>query len=315
MSSVTDTLANARTFAAIYSRPKLGKTIAMGRAFPKSWVFANIRGVQGLPEQGVVPVAVTDVFDLDQWLAKMTEKLGQPGRPIEAARSRIDTIIADDLGNMAERTKRVKEKTESNRWRVFGYVGDKLRECIDFVEGHGLNLGVTLHERHPKTDGFNLGGPALPSENLSLELPKYFDYCFRMVDDVMRKPWPAVFWTSKRVAPTWIVGGRLDVTPAGIAPPNLAEIIRARGRVVPRSIDSTFGGEDWVCRIVEKYMDFPDYRAANEITLFARSAMSSKQIPEFAQEWIIQDAAARAEIRRLRATNLSAVLGIGGGVF
>ncbi len=306
---VQDRLANARTFAVLFGEPKLGKTLAMARMFPRAWWFANVRGLQGMQDVGVFPIGVEDVFDLDELHKRTIALFGTPANPNRRAIEMCPAIVADDINLQAERTKRLlddpthPQHSKDGRAR-FGILGDKLRAYLDLVDGLGMSLGLTMHERIPTGDG-GLGGPSLPSKGMSAELPKYVDFCYRMVAAPLRMPWPAEMWTNKRAAPNWVLGERRTVTPTGIAPPNLAEVVRACDVVVPRHEEIAAIADVWVERIAEAMKgETPTTIRGKKVMLHAINHLSKTPtrsggtMPRWGIDWILQDALARAEIRQ-----------------
>lgn len=304
-----DRLSQARIFAILFGEPKLGKTLAMARTFPKAWWFANLRGLQGMRDHGVYPMGVDDVLDLETLYAKTVERFGTPKNPNRARIAACPAIVGDDINLLAEVTKRLlddpkhPEHSKDGRMR-FAIVADKIRAYLTLVDGLGLSLGLTMHELLPA--GGVLGGPKLTSKAISAELPKYVDFCYRMVSAPMRRPWPAEFWTSKRAAPDWILGERRTVTPRGIAPPNLAEILRATGMSVARHPEIEGIAEAWVPRITDALVKTGDPTGYGgvEVLRFAMPRLNAEKtrsgypMPLWAIDWILQDAMARAEIRQ-----------------
>lgn len=304
-----DRMAASRIFAILFGEPKLGKTLAMARMFPKAWWFANLRGLQGMQDLGVYPLGVDDVLDLDTLYAKTVERFGTPKNPNRERIKQCPAIVGDDINLLAETTKRLlddpkhPEHAKDGRMR-YAIVGDKIRAYLMLVDGLGLNLGLTMHELLPSKEG-GLGGPKLTSKAISAELPKYVDFCYRMVSAPLRRPWPAEMWTSKRAAPDWILGERRTVTPRGIAPPNLAEIVRATGVHVDRHPGIESIAIPWVENIavvLQKtgdplgYAAKPTLQYAMEHLTKARTP-TGHPLPMWAIDWILQDAMARAEIR------------------
>lgn len=305
MSDVATRIARSRLFTGIYGASKIGKTFQLGRAYGRARWIGNQRGLQGLPSAGVIPVAVDDLFDIDALRVRVREVYGTPEKPNRAALATTDSIVADDLNLLIDRTVRVLSVSIKDGRAMFNEVGRRWRTAFDEIEALGLRFAATFHERYPDEKG-GMGGPSMPTVSMSAEMPKYLDLCYRMVGDGLRQPWPAQFWTNRRVSDSWILGERRSVSPLGVAPPNLGEILRMMGEDIQRSPEIEPLATEWVEKIAQKLLTFDsvfesegkEFAKKVSESLLKKKTQSGADMPLWGIDWILQDAIARAELRK-----------------
>lgn len=321
--SVREQLAAARRFSAVYSQSKRGKSILLGRTYVGALWIANARGLQGLPDMGVVPKAVIDVLDLDLLLTELKRLFGPPGKINVTAVKSVRNVVVDDLSILAQRTYRkhdadapTSRKGVKNAWYGFQQANQRWQEILDYLEVAGLGLGVSGHERYPDTDrekehwvqGADVGGFKMPSVSMGLELPKVMDCVYRMVENPLRAPWPVDLWTNMRASSSWSLGERRTILPKGVGPPSLAEIYRASGQVVPRAPEIEPFAEEWVERYAAVFVDRGvDPSMGSTVQPFIMPALKrlmalktadGADMPLWGADWILQESLARAEIRQ-----------------
>ncbi len=270
--------------ACTYGPSGVGKTTDQGYSFPRA-LFAAAPGALNSIESvcGYMP-ATAQVATIED-----ATKL------IKDVSGKFDWLVIDDFSFMAEQTFSKLEKRLSG-FKMWGRLRDVALEFRDTARYAKVNVVMNCWEQSAKTahnGSYVRGGPRL-SGNLPEQIPAMCDIVLRAQHDLKRQPWPAVYHC--KLDPSWVMKDRLNVASAiHPAPMNLAEILRAGGRVIDRHPDLP-DQEEVVSALADHFSSLDGFAAAtaNE---FYKKLRNNGMAPAVAK-WTLRDALDRAEIQR-----------------
>lgn len=279
----------------VFGKIKIGKTADLLYAFGEDCVYVARPGALS-SSLGLVgrPIPAGRIV--------RAENLDTIGPVLSKAAGRARAVIVDDLTPLAaehvrDYSYKRRGKPRLKGWKLWGRVREdflSLRAAAMACTAKGTHVWFTAHERQPRTNprkGFILGGPDLPG-SMQEDFSAVCDYVLRAKYAAGRPGWPYVYHGGP--SSTWGLGDRYHRV-GGIAPMNIAEIMRASGFALPRG-----KGLEWIEAEV----------AARAETLVpmdpaAWRAWMREQIPELVEahgpqlaRWILRDASDRAALLR-----------------
>lgn len=278
------------TVICTYGPSGVGKTTDMGYSFPRA-LFA------------AAPGALNSVKSLCGYQPATTqiETIEDATRLIKEVKDQFNWLVIDDFSFMAEQTFSKLERKYSG-FKVWGALRDAALAFRDTARYSNINVALNCWEQGPKMkpDGTKVRGGPLLSGRLPEQIPAMCDLVLRGGHDPRRKPWPAVYRCT--LDPSWVMKDRFNIASSiDPAPMNLAEILRAAGREVPRHEDLP-EQEQWVEKLSQRILDMGDFNPAaiNELYSTLREGGMSATVAK----WTLRDALDRSDIRR--ALNKSA---------
>jgi hypothetical protein len=284
-------------FGITYGPPKVGKTLAMVRAFPEA-LFLAPKGALGCTSWLGIKAKAATAPNVDTLIGA-----------VKKAGSRYPAIVIDDASIQFEQEyQRIKSKDRS--WGGNAKFNEKIFELRDVCRDSPVHVFWTMHEAPPrevKAQEAKLGkiipGTVLvPGWQLPEKLPAMVDFIGRVVYDDDFVGWPYVYQTGPD--PDYITGDRLSITPDRF-PLNIGEVLRAAGYDVPRA-----KGLEWMEAAVEAVAKIlldvivqeSDIKDALEPVipgLLKRANQNQKHV-----RWVIADAHDRANLQRHSASIL-----------
>jgi hypothetical protein len=268
-----------------YGPSGIGKTTDMGYSFPTALFVA-------------APGALNSIESVCGYRPDRVEV-----ETIEAAKNlvvevgkskRYETIVFDDFSFLAEQTFSALERKYTG-FKLWGVLRDHTLDFRNQSRYAGVNVLLNAWEQGPKVkpDGTRVrGGPQL-SGKLPEQIPAMCDLVLRAMHEPGRQPWPAVYRCNSD--PSYVMKDRFNIaTVADPAPMNIAELLRASGRHVPRHPALGDAQEQQVETIARELGDTPN--DGEKINMFFRALVESGVSP-VAARWTLRDAIDRAVIR------------------
>lgn len=288
-------------FGITYGPPKVGKTLAMIRAFPTA-LFISLPGGMSCASWLDIDVKSLHLKTVDQ----MIEVVKRAG----SSKSKYSAIIIDEASLQFEAEfDRIKNKDSS--WGGNRKFNEKIIELRDTCRESPLHVFWTMHEQAPreaKAIGAKVGriipGTVLvPGWQLPEKLPAMVDFVARVTYDDDHLGWPYIYQTAPDEA--YITGDRLNMSP-GIFPLNIGELLRSAGYDIARP-----KGLEWMEAAVEtlagKLISLPE----DERPDFMRSAAKKLIVNHPNQKhvrWAFADACDRVALRQFKASLLDTYL-------
>lgn len=223
--------------ACTYGHSKTGKTTDALFSFPMALFIAEPAALKSaLDVVGWAPQAVEPVTDLDGVAAAIKKHL--------RGKTQHDALVIDDL-SVAANHSRTKLDGRYSGWDLWRKLGTQIARILIDCREVDVHVVFTCHMRTPGTAGNPPGGPDMPTERLSLELPKACDAVLRAEYNPVRQPHPACYrGTLASGGGAWIAGDRHGIC-TDDTPMNLAEILRAAGFIIRRP-----QGYEWMEQVI-----------------------------------------------------------------
>lgn len=284
--------------ALTYGMPKTGKTCDLGFSFPKALFVAAPGALGAISETcGYEPTSVDARTVEDATL--IIKKMG-------AAKKRpFEQLVIDDFSFMAEQTNGDLETKFSKNvfWQKSRQVVLEFRDAARYA---GITVAINCWDAAPKTNRetgeYTRGGPQLAGK-LREALPGLCDVVVRASHNANRKPWPVVYRCS--ADPAYVTGDRLNVANrVDPCPMNLAEMIRATGRHLPRLWPEQEGEVETIARLLLEHPPEATEELAEAIYAKLLNRFDSKRA-----YWTIRDSLDRALIRREMTRSSSTFFG------
>lgn len=270
-----------------YGLSKIGKSTDLLFSFSQALFVGDMRSLRpSIKTVGWAPLAIEETTDLAGLRASARKYIRVVnGKPAPGCPT---SIILDDFSLAAKRTQWLLESRFSG-WDLWGEVNKEVLSTLYLLTVElRVNVGITAHIRYPKDK--MPGGPDLPTEKLSLELPKHCDVVALAEPDAFRKPWPAVYKIGLKSAPGWVTGAWIECPP--VCPMNAAEIFRSAGKIVDRAPSM-----EWAEEVVQTWAGFI-LQGNNKIAVLTDAAkrLRGLSIPDWQIAWVVRDIQDRAEI-------------------
>jgi hypothetical protein len=269
-----------------YAVPKLGKTVDMGFSFPRALYLAGPGALDAIVETCGYQPDQEEIGTVEQATARIR---------LLAAKQTHTEVVVDDFSVMAEITMANLEAAKTPQkdfWSKLRAIVLDFRNAARFA---GVTVAINCWEAGPtyneKTGVSTIGGPML-SGKLKEQVPGLCDMVLRGVHEPARKPWPVAYRCNPD--PKWVTGDRLNVAQqCDPIPMNLGELIRARGRFLPRLIE---GQEEEVEAIAQHLLQCPDKAwVAEAESIYANLA---NEYGRAHAVWSVRDGLDRATIRK-----------------
>lgn len=288
----------------ILAKIKAGKTSDLLYAFGEDCVYIARPGALspsiGLVGRPIPPARIVRATNLDG-ITKVLAKVA----------GKVRAVITDDLTPIAaehvrDYMKKRNGKPRLKGWKLWGRVREDflgLRAAAMDCTAGGTHVWFTTHERQPRMNertGFVLGGPDLPGR-MQEDFSAACDYVLRARYDQNRPGWPYSYHGGP--SSTWGLSDRNHVV-GGVAPMNIAEIMRAANFDLPRG-----KGLEWMEPIVvdlcgdlvergRAFEDVAERVAAERVRLKELIPGLVDAHGPHAARWILRDAADRAALLR-----------------
>jgi hypothetical protein len=275
-----------------YGPSGIGKTTDQGYSFPNALFVAAPGALQSIRATcGYEPASTDGVTTLAEATALLKQVAGT-----------YEQVVIDDFSFMAEQTFSILEK-KYNGFKLWGKLRDDALDFRNTARYCGVDVILNCWEQGPKTkmDGSAVRGGPMLSGRLPEQIPAMCDVVLRAKHDPQRRPWPASYACSAH--PSFVMKDRFNIASvASPCPLNLAEILRASGRVIPRHPEME-QHEDFVEAFSAQLAEVEKpIMKANE--LYQMLLGEGMQIP--AARWILRDSMDRYSIRTaLRAAEQS----------
>lgn len=307
----------------VYGDTALGKTVDKLYTFPRGIHIAGWGALRpAVSTVGYVPTATIEVKPDDMLLARLREE-------VKRARDKhkdADSVVIDDLSVVISRSARVMatgKYRDKDARRLYGELGIAFGAAVDEWSSYGLHCVCDCHavpakyeeeegKPEPKGTLLKLGGPGLGGA-MGPALVKVSTMTYHAVVDPMRRPWPL----SYRAGPLnghhlWLSKDRENVV-RGSGPANLREIMHEVVRRYEAEYKTAAPATWKIARPPgwEWHEEYVEWAAAAilgghpESTVLSHVAKTV--LPEngkqgtgpFALRWIVRDALARVELRRM----------------
>mgnify|MGYP006400990837 CR=1 FL=1 len=288
------------TFGVTYARPKVGKTVAMIKAFPDGLFVAPRGSLLSSSYLG--------------WTPPMLETGPKVGvkQIIEVIKKKskdYPAIIIDDFSLIAD-AELAECKRTNQGWSAFDVFNRRIYELRDAARNANCHVFLTMHEQPPrevKKPGQTRwipGGPLIGGWQLPEKLPAMCDFVARVVyDEDAIGPWKFMYQTGPD--PEYITGDRLSVMPERF-PLNIREVLLAGGYDVPRPKDLA-----WMDEAVEKISQELSGELAKEHQnikpIIAREVerLTEAGCDTHHVRWVVSDALDRAQLREHQSNLLN----------
>lgn len=285
-------------FGLTYGPPKVGKTLAMIRAFPTG-LFFSLKGAMSCASWLDIDVKYVELKSVDLMI-KAIQKVG----------NKYPAIIIDDASLQFEAEfDRIKRKDKT--WAGNRKFNEKIIELRDACRECPVHVFWTMHEQAPreaKAQDKKLGkiipGTVLvPGWQLPEKLPAMVDFVARVTWDDDAIGWPRVYQTAPDEA--YITGDRLNISP-GYFPLNIGELLRSGGYDIPRA-----KGFEWMEDAVETISRKVVSLGEDERSDYLRGAakkLLTKHSNQKHVRWAIADACDRVNLKQYQANLLDTYL-------
>jgi hypothetical protein len=280
-------------FGITYGPAKVGKTLAMCRAFPDGFFISPTGGLTTAAWLGWEVKTTPPKFELT--IDNIKEIIIKAGKKYPA-------IIVDDFSLIVDaEVSRLKKLYASNpnKYAAWDRLNEMVYELRDVAREAPCHVFFTMHEASPREvrKGTNVryikGCPLIPGWQLPEKLPAMADFVARVVHDDEAIGWPNVYQTGPDAE--YVTGDRLSITPPRF-PLNLRELLLAAGYPLPRPAQLA-----WMEDVVEKTAQalLPIVRAEGDVKpvlMAVVKKLQSKQNPKHIR-WAMADAMDRATLR------------------
>tara|TARA_R110000824_G_scaffold23246_13_gene83707 strand:+ start:10665 stop:11549 length:885 start_codon:yes stop_codon:yes gene_type:complete len=288
-------------FGITYGRSKVGKTLALVRAFPDG-LFIGPPGA----------LTCAKWLDWEPQVLSVTRKQGFKflADTIKKASGKFPAIIIDDLSLIADAELEQCKKVAPG-YAAFDLFNKKIYDLRDAAREASSHVFFTCHEQAPrevKKDQHNRyipGAPLIPGWQAPEKLPAMVDFCARVIHDEDAPGWPFVYATGPDQ--NYIQGDRLAILPARF-PLNLREAMLGAGIDVPRPkalawmdeyVEAT--AQDLQEQFLEKT---PDFQRVLKVTARTIQEHSPRHV-----RWVLADAMDRMVLRRHTSNLLTDFIG------
>lgn len=268
-----------------YGPSGIGKTTDMGYSFPTALFVAAPGALNSIESVCGYRPARVEVATIEE-AKNLVIEVGNSDE--------YDTVVFDDFSFLAEQTFSALEK-KYNGFKLWGRLRDDTLEFRNQSRYAGVNVVLNGWEQGPKVkpDGTRVRGGPQMSGRLPEQIPAMCDLVLRACHEPGRQPWPGVYRCS--ADPSYVMKDRFNIASvADPAPMNLAELLRASGRHIPRHPALGDVQEQQVEAIATSLAADPNNAEAVN-TLF-RALISNGTAPQAAR-WTMRDAVDRAVIR------------------
>lgn len=275
-------------FGITYGRPKVGKTLALIRAFPTA-LFISLKGAMNCASWLDIDVPHIELDNVDQMIKALASKKAK----------NYPAIILDDANLQLDREYlRIKAKAPS--FKGNDQFNDKVFELRDASRDCATHVFWNMHEQAPRMVGKKEelkkvipGTVLIQGWQLPEKLPAFADFLARVVYDDDAVGWPYVYQTSPD--PDYITGDRLNISP-GLFPLNIGELMRSTGYTIPR-----VKGMIWMDKTVEALANGIEKAGPDGLGDYLKKAakqLMSKHNNQKHVRWALADAQDRVNLRR-----------------
>jgi len=288
------------TFGVTYARPKVGKTVAMLKAFPDG-LFVAPRG----------SLLSSSYLGWDPTVLETGAKVGvkQIIEVIKKKSKDYPAIIIDDFSLIAD-AELAECKRTNQGWSAFDVFNRRIYELRDAARNADCHVFLTMHEQPPrevKKPGQTRwipGGPLIGGWQLPEKLPAMCDFVARVVyDEDALGPWKFMYQTGPD--PEYITGDRLCVMPEQF-PLNIREVLLAGGYHVPRPEKLAWMDDEVESLSQELSGELAKEHPNIKPIIAGRSADLVKSVTDERHiRWVVSDALARAQLRQHQSNLLN----------
>lgn len=273
-----------------YGRAKVGKTVAMVRAFPDALFIAP-------------PGALLCAKWLD-WEPQVLEVRGNNGfkyisDALKKSAGKFSAIIIDDFSLIGD-TELANCRQTSPGFAAFDLFAKRIYDLKEAARAAKAHVFLTCHEQAPrevKKDNNNRyipGAPMVAGWQMPEKLPAMVDFCARVIHDDSGPGWPFLYATGPDQ--NYIQGDRLAILPDRF-PLNLREAMLGAGIDVPRPKALAWMDEhvEATCHKLseESAAKRPDYKRVLASTAKALTDHSPRHV-----RWVLADAMDRMSLRQ-----------------
>lgn len=288
-------------FGLTYGRSKVGKTLALVRAFPDALFIAPPGSLTCAKWLDWEPQVLT--VGRRQGFKYITEAL-------KKASGKFPAVVVDDLSILADAELETC-KNVAPGFAAFDLFNKRLYDLRDAAREAKCHVVFTCHEQAPrevKKDQHNRyipGAPLIPGWQAPEKLPAMVDFCARVVHDDHAAGWPFMYATGPDQ--NYIQGDRLAILPERF-PLNLREAMLGAGIEVPRPKDL-----DWMDKYVEATAQDlleestekkPDYQRVLTATAGVLVDHSPRHV-----RWVLADAMDRMVLRQHQSNMITDFIG------
>lgn len=231
-----------------YGPPKAGKTLDIAASFPNAVFLAGPGALKPcVAELGWEPASIEAAGDLGAMLSYLRglEKLPAAKRP--------PAVVLDDVSIATVASEQVyRARFGKDGFAIQNALREDVRNILLTGRGLGIHLFITGHERSPKLDRAQMGGPELGSYALTLFLAGIVDAILRVRGFTGHRGWPQGF-TCGTAADGWISGERHGVVKNQFVPLNTREYLLAANRLGFSYSLQRPPGMEWVDEYVDGY--------------------------------------------------------------
>lgn len=268
-----------------YGPSGIGKTTEQGYSFPCALFAAAPGALNSIKSTCGYHPAQTQVDTIEA-----ATKL------IKDVSGKFHWLVIDDFSFLAEQTFAALEKKRKG-FQLWGALRDVALEFRDTARYSEVNVIMNAWEQVPKVtqDGSKVRGGPMLSGRLPEQIPALCDVVVRAIHEPGRQPWPAAYQCN--MDPNWVMKDRFNIaSQISPAPMNMAELLRAAGKEVPRHPDLP-DQEETVEALATHFGALTGNERSIQANAFYTKLRESGTSATVAR-WTLRDALDRAEIRQ-----------------
>ena len=296
-----NTVTRTHVFGITYGRAKVGKTVAMVRAFPDALFIAP-------------PGALLCSKWLD-WEPKVLEVRGNQGfkyitDALKRAAGNFPAIVIDDFSLIGD-AELANCRQSAPGFAAFDLFAKRVYELKEAARAAGAHVFLTCHEQAPrevKKDNNNRyipGAPMIAGWQMPEKLPAMVDFCARVIHDDSGPGWPFLYATGPDQ--NYIQGDRLAILPNQF-PLNLREAMLGADIDVPRP-EPLAWMEEHVEAIALELLEDSQAKKPNFKPVLLRASMKLSDHSPRHVRWVLADALDRMVLRQHTSNLLTDFIG------
>lgn len=230
-------------------------------------------------------------------------------------------IVIDDLtfmvrhehrAMMQEAQYRVHDKktgvwTGDYNFKLWSDIAARIETFVEIGRYQGwMHTMINSHARDPDTDErtgqFYKGGPWMPSSKIVKVIPHLATTCARIVSEIGREPWHAMYDLRPETISQWHTKDRHGFS--GLLPLNTAELLRnagTNGYYVPRPAPLAWI-EEWAAVLSTRLLEG---KPQSEIVRKCRDALLARSYDPLHIRWALRDGIDRAAFIKSKANILA----------